>query len=240
MCPPAGASVLIVPANARLEGARFTTGQAATAFPLCGGIVYPEQTVDGAVHAAAGAALHDFLQRQPAASTNNDALSGPSPVRCLPGDAVVSPSFGALQGTYTSLVHVVPPQYADTSVSEQGAVPVGGDATSVNSRAVQAWKDTLARAWHTALSKGFRAAGASMHHNMPRALAAPLLGAGTLGAPAQAAARVAAAAVADIAAGDTWREHGQVAVYFAVQDDCVGDVLLEELEVALQQTPEEG
>jgi O-acetyl-ADP-ribose deacetylase (regulator of RNase III) len=58
--------------------------------------------VDGAIHDAAGSALHDACKQFPIVSTTRG-------VRCPTGEARVTPAFGRLQCTW--IIHAVGPVY---------------------------------------------------------------------------------------------------------------------------------
>lgn len=93
----AAADCLVVPANERLAGAAFSPAEAhAAGFAV--GVVYPEQTVDGAVHAAAGPALARALLRRDA-----------PPLEA--GEARASAAFGLAGAFPRGLVHAVAPMH---------------------------------------------------------------------------------------------------------------------------------
>lgn len=103
--PPGGrCAALVNPANEALQGTRFDPTQANAAFPNTG-VVYPEQTVDGAVTAEGGAELRAQLAAVPEVAPG---------VRCPVGAAVATEAVGGVASAgFDAVIHVVPPNFAD-------------------------------------------------------------------------------------------------------------------------------
>ena len=201
------AVALINPANERLEGAKFSPGDAHKYLPpLAGGdafrypLVYPEQCVDGLVHEAAGARLAAAL------AADYPVLKGEERerIRCRPGRAAVSRSYGGLVQNFGLIVHAVAPRF------ERGVD-------------VAAWRTRLTSTWHSAMSKA--------HESGATFAVSPLLGSGGRGAPYADAADVAASAAL------SWRGHDDgaspttaLALQIVVQDDADADTLVGAIE----------
>ena len=132
---------LVNPANEALQGTRFDPTEANARFPNSGGRVYPEQTVDGAVTIAGGAAMYQACQAV------REIPSTGSGVRCPVGAAVVTPAHGELRNAYRAVVHAVPPKHGDFEWER---------------RLVQTYKSALDVAWGHGVSHRM-GDGAHMH-----------------------------------------------------------------------------
>ena len=148
--------------------------------PVEGGydLLYPEQSVDGLVHAYGGAALKAELAAMPILEERADGEH----LRCRVGEAVLTTSSdGKLP--FDAVVHTVPPFWP-------------------KSTCLQAHGDWL-EAMHSCYSASFKAAieFAAQHSDragsMGLAIATPVLGAGARGAPFESAARVLADAAVE-------------------------------------------
>ncbi|XRB15951.1 Macro domain-containing protein [Pseudoscourfieldia marina] len=161
-------------------------------------IEFPEQCVDGLVHEAAGARL--------ALAADYPVLKGEERerIRCRPGRAAVSRSYGGLVQNFGLIVHAVAPRF-DRGVD------------------VEAWRTRLTSTWHSAMSKA--------HESGATFAVSPVLGSGCLGAPYADAADVAASAALSWRGHDDGASPTTaLALQIVVQDDADADTLVGAIE----------
>jgi O-acetyl-ADP-ribose deacetylase (regulator of RNase III) len=206
--PPGGEranDALINPANERLDGTQFSPQQCWT--ELHGDPVTGRWDKEFSVypHQAVDGLVTEFGGPELRAALEALPLSDDGR-RCAVGSAVATPAFSELREVYAAIIHAPTPPYRTLKHDE----------------------------WAALLEATYYAAFSTAHNMRMRAIAVPLLGAGTKGAPALEAMHVAASAAV------SWRASSSEAtprLRFGVSSSSAAHALVETLEVAIAQQP---